>query len=94
MIYLKWTASELATLDLRALYTEVDDDGWVQRELGIDFDGFISHLLIPSAREPGWFGAARLSVSMLNSNVSKAEFDTLWNSGVRARGGPGRRWNV
>ena len=29
MIYLKWTQSELATLDMDALYTEVDDDGWV-----------------------------------------------------------------
>jgi hypothetical protein len=31
MIYLKWTRSELATLEMDALYTEVDDDGWVQR---------------------------------------------------------------
>ena len=35
MFYLKWTPSELATLRAGALYTEVDEDGWVQRELGI-----------------------------------------------------------
>jgi hypothetical protein len=87
MFYLKWTASELATLDLRALYTEVDDDGWVQRELGIDSEGLIAHLLIPSTVDPGWFGAARLSLSMLSSNISKAEFDELWDSGVGSLGG-------
>ena len=30
MFYLKWTPSELATLRAGALYTEVDEDGWVQ----------------------------------------------------------------
>jgi hypothetical protein len=82
MVYLKWTASELATLEMRALYTEVDEDGWVQRELGVDFDGSVTHQLIPSDARPGWFGVARLSLSMLDSNVSKAEFDTLWEAGA------------
>lgn len=82
MVYVKWTATELATLDMRALYTEVDEDGWVQRELGIDFDGLVTHVLVPSTVTPGWFGAARLSQSMLSSNVTKAEFDTLWKSGI------------
>ena len=48
MFYLKWTPSELATLRAGALYTEVDEDGWVQRELGIGDDGLITHQLIPS----------------------------------------------
>ena len=82
MIYLKWTRSELATLKMRALYTEVDEDGWVQRELGVNDDGLIAHQLIPSNGEPGWFGLARLSLLMLTSNVSKAEFESLWNAGA------------
>jgi hypothetical protein len=81
MIYLKWTASELATLQLGALYTEVDEDGWVQRELGVGADGLITHQLIPSNSRPGWFGLARLSAPMLTSNVSKAEFESLWHAG-------------
>ena len=80
MFYLKWTPSELATLDMRALYTEVDEDGWVQREVGIGADGLVSHQLTPTTAEPGWFGLTRLSLVMLNSNVSKAEFEALWDA--------------
>jgi hypothetical protein len=81
MIYLKWTSTELATLPMRALYMEVDEDGWVQRELGVDEEGLITHQLVPNDREPGWFGLARLSLLMLSSNVSKAEFESLWDAG-------------
>jgi len=81
MIYLKWTQCELATLEMDALYTEVDDDGWVQREVGVASDGLVIHHLIPTGAAPGWFGLARLSFLMLNSNVSKAEFDELWAAG-------------
>jgi hypothetical protein len=80
MFYLKWTRSELATLEMRALYTEVDEDGWVQREVGIDGDGRVQHQLTPTSTDPGWFGLARLSLFMLSSNVSKAEFEALWNA--------------
>jgi hypothetical protein len=82
MIYLKWTPSELATLQVGALYTEVDEDGWVQRELGIGDDGLITHQLVPSDSRPGWFGLARLSLIMLTSNVTKAEFESLWHAGA------------
>ena len=78
MVYLKWTASDLVTLELRELYTEVDEDGWVQRELGIDFDGYVAHQLVPTTATPGWFGAARLSEAMLGDQISKAVFDSLW----------------
>ncbi|MBN1238480.1 MAG: hypothetical protein JXB36_08250 [Gammaproteobacteria bacterium] len=80
MVYLKWTASDLVTLELRELYTEVDDDGWVQRELGVDFDGYVTHQLVPTSARPGWFGIARLSNAMLGDQVSKAEFDSLWEA--------------
>ena len=81
MIYLKWTPSELATLRAGALYTEIDEDGWVQRELGIGDDGLITHQLVPCNARPGWFGLARLSLVMLTSNVTKAEFESLWHAG-------------
>ena len=82
MHYLKWTRSELATLTMPALYTEVDDDGWVQREFAIDDDGTVAEMLVPSTRRPGWFGLARLSAAMLESNVTQAEFESLWQAGV------------
>ncbi len=81
MVYLKWTSEDLATLRAGALYTEVDEDGWVQRELGIGEDGLVTHQLVPSNGEPGWFGLARLSLVMLTSNVTKAEFESLWHAG-------------
>jgi hypothetical protein len=64
------------------LYTEVDEDGWVQRELGIGDDGLITHQLVPSDARPGWFGLVRLSFAMLDSNVTKAEFESLWHAGA------------
>lgn len=82
MIYMKWTRSELATLKMPALYTEVDEDGWVQRELVVSDDGTVAEQLVPSINRPGWFGLARLSLPMLESNVTKAEFETLWQSGT------------
>jgi hypothetical protein len=82
MIYFKWTQSELATLKMPALYTEVDEDGWVQREFAVADDGSVADQLIPSHNRPGWFGLARLSLPMLQSNVSKAEFESLWQSGI------------
>ena len=48
MYYLKWTPSELATLRAGARSTEVDEDGWVQRELGIGAHGLITHQLVPT----------------------------------------------
>ena len=85
MIYLKWTRSELATLDMNALYTEVDDDGWVQREVGIGDNGLVIHHLTPSTGRPGWFGLARLSGLMLSSNVSQREFEAFWDAIPLAR---------
>jgi len=82
MHYLKWTRSELATLTRHALYTEVDEDGWVQREFAIDDDGTVAEMLVPSTKRPGWFGLARLSAAMLESNVTQAEFESLWQTGV------------
>jgi hypothetical protein len=53
----------------------------VQRELSIGKDGLVDPL-VPSEASPGWFGLTRLSLIMLESNVSKAEFETLWDEGL------------
>jgi hypothetical protein len=87
MIYMKWTPDELATLEHPALYTEVDEDGWVQRELSVGTDGLVNHQLVPNSTRPGWFGLARLSRLMLESNVTKAEFESLWDAGARKQCG-------
>ncbi|HEX7080951.1 MAG TPA: hypothetical protein VF329_08060 [Gammaproteobacteria bacterium] len=88
MVYLKWTTTELATLEMSALYTEVDEDGWVQREVGVDDEGLVTHQLTPTRTHPGWFGITRLAPLMLSSNVSRAEFERLWDAG--REGGAGR----
>jgi hypothetical protein len=84
MIYLKWTQAELATLEMPALYTEVDEDGFVQRELMIDDDGSVAEQLVPTHSQPGWFGLTRLSFAMLASNVTREEFESLWRAGPAA----------
>lgn len=87
MIYMKWTPTELATLKMSTLYTEVDEDGWVQRELTLASDGSVADQLVPSRARPGWFGLTRLSRVMLENNVTKAEFESLWDAGTgRSRG--------
>lgn len=48
MVYLKWTRGELVTLEMDALYTEIDDDGWVHREVGISANGQVIHPLTPT----------------------------------------------
>ncbi len=85
MIYLKWTRGDLATLEHAALYTEIDEDGWVQRELGVAANGAVTHQIEPSSERPGWFGLSRLSPVMLSSNVTRHEFETLWRAGQRER---------
>ncbi len=79
MFYLKWTRQDLESLSMDALYTEVDADGWVQRELGLAPDGLVVHQLAVAGTQAGWFGLARLSRVMLTSNVSKDEFEALWD---------------
>jgi hypothetical protein len=78
MIYLKWTSAELATLRDDALYTEIDEDGWVQREVALTPAGAVSHQAIPSLEQPGWFGLSRLSLPMLESNITRSEFERIW----------------
>ena len=80
MFYLKWTRRELECLSMEALYTEVDADGWVQRELGLADGGLVVHQLSVTETQAGWFGLARLSSVMLSSNVSKDEFEALWDA--------------
>ena len=80
MFYLRWTRRDLESLTMDALYTEVDADGWVHRELGFAPDGLVVHQLVVAGKQAGWFGLARLSKLMLNSNVTKDEFEALWDA--------------
>ena len=81
MVYMKWTTDEFLTLESSVLYTEVDDDGWVQRELTIAADGSVEERLVPSVQQPGWFGLARLSGVMLEDHVTRDEFESMWQGG-------------
>ena len=82
MIYMKWTTDEFVSLNTSVLYTEVDEDGWVQRELTKRSDGTVADRLVPTSKRPGWFGLTRLSRVMLEDNVTKAEFESLWQAGT------------
>jgi hypothetical protein len=60
----------------------VDIGGTKTEAVAVADDGSVANQLIPSHKRPGWFGLARLSFPMLESNVSKAEFESLWQAGI------------
>ena len=80
MYYFRWTQCDLETLRMHALYTEIDADGWVQREVGIAENGAIIHQAPSVAGERGLFDLARIATEILRSNISEAEFESLWET--------------
>ena len=85
MFYFKWNEDDLQGLQsvtgMVLLYTEVDSDGNILREIGLDKSGRILHKF-PSNSYPhgkyGLFDNQRVKVPDLQSTAIKEEFDKLW----------------
>ncbi len=85
MLYIKWTEQDIAELSafdkIYFLYTEIDDDGNVRKEIGIDNHGNIIHKS-PSTKYPygeyGIFDNQKVAISDRKSDLSKDEFYKLW----------------
>lgn len=80
MIYLKWTQDEAEfPQSIRVVYTEVDAEGRVHREIGVDRSGAVVHKK-PSAAYPngrdGFF--YRIDLPSVASSIAQAEFEKLW----------------
>lgn len=87
MLYIKWTERDIVELSaftkITILYTEINDDGQVNKEIGLNSDGEIIHKC-PSTEYPfgeyGIFDNQKVTISDLKSNFSKDEFYQFWGS--------------
>ena len=87
MLYIKWTEQDIAELsafdEIAILYTEIDNEGDVHKEIGLNNDGKLIHKS-PSAGYPygeyGIFDNQKVAISDRRSNFSKEEFYKLWES--------------
>jgi hypothetical protein len=82
MIYLKWDSSTFLGLEkvegMQAMYTEVDDNGVVRREVGLDRAGRVVHRF-PSAGRLGERGLFDLvPVTAGKANMNEREFSAIW----------------
>lgn len=89
MIYIKWTEQDIAKLnafdEISVLYTAIDSEGNVQKEIGLNNEGKAVHKS-PSNNYPygkyGIFDNQKVILSNDNTNITEEEFENLWaNSG-------------
>jgi len=87
MLYIRWTEQDIAELsafsEITILYTEINDEGEVLKEIGLNNEGKIIHKS-PSTGYPygeyGIFDNQKVAISGRKSNFSKDEFYQLWES--------------
>ncbi|MFH2043998.1 MAG: hypothetical protein ABIK92_02505 [Pseudomonadota bacterium] len=87
MFYLKWTEPDIADLGafdkMVVLYTEIDNEGIVHKEIGLDNAGKVIHKS-PSSHyrygEYGIFDNQKVALPNEKANLTKEEFDRLWES--------------
>ena len=85
MFYLKWTENDITNLSqnssLKVLLTEVDSDGNVKREVGVDENENIVHKAPTEKDNYGLFDNQPIDTASLRNDCSKEEFEELWNRG-------------
>lgn len=85
MYYIKWTPDDIKGMEdegITALYTEIDSDGNVCREIGLDNLGRIVHMCPADSFRLGTYGLfdnQRVDISQRPSNITHEEFERLWN---------------
>ena len=96
MLYVKWGEHNIKGLEskdgISILYTEIDDEGTVSREIGLDSNGDVVHKAPTDRDKYGIFDIQKVDVSRYTNGIDPAEFDKLWNSSsaeskVEDRGG-------
>lgn len=72
--------------ELKKLYVEVNDDGRIFREVGINQNGKIVHKYPSETFEFGDYGIFDLNTieSNTKSDIDIKEFEQIWNSYVRS----------
>lgn len=82
MLYLRWTEQDIADLgkfhNIAVLYTAIDTEGNVKKEIGLDKNGKVVHRAPSSSSNYGIFDNQRVIISSGQAKVSKEVFDNLW----------------
>ncbi len=87
MFYCKWNESNICGLNsnfgISILFTEIDDEGSVKREVGIDKSNKVVHMFPSGSFSYGVYGIfnnEKVGISRLRSDISKVDFEELWES--------------
>jgi hypothetical protein len=81
---LMWTEADITGLErdgMSRIITEVDEDGFVTRELGFDGDGALVHRHPgePSRAKYGYFDLAKIAPAD-TADMDAEEFERLWSA--------------
>jgi hypothetical protein len=83
MEYLRWSEEEVANLrkhrNIHLILLEVDDEGVVTREIGLNETGDIVHAFPTVEDQRGLFDMTPIDLTHVRSNLSSAEFEFHWD---------------
>lgn len=82
MIYIKWTNDDingLEKLGIFLLWTEVDENGFVTRELGFNNDGFVVHKCPHGSKLFGLFDNQAVVLTRDKDCIEPEKFNEIWN---------------
>jgi hypothetical protein len=86
MNYCKWNMDEIKGLEsisgIVVLYTEVNRDGSVSREIGIDKSGRVVHKFPSTAFQQGEYGIfdnQKVEISQNTPTITRTEFEKAWS---------------
>lgn len=85
MYYCKWTEDDIEKLSedegIIILYTEIDLDGSVRREIGLNKEGKVIHKCPSKLYRYGTYGLfdnQKVIITGTRSLITKEEFEKLW----------------
>ena len=85
MFYIRWTETDIERLSKRTrihiLLTEIDSDGEVRREIGLDENLNVVHRSPTEAEPYGLFDNQLIEIAGPRNDLTKEEFEKLWRSG-------------
>jgi hypothetical protein len=86
MLYLKWTKKDgdisILNLDICMLFTEVDENGRVTREIGLNNVNEVIYKCPSEMEQYGVFDLSRIEVHGKSNDISKEKFELLWEKQI------------
>ncbi|MCP3685585.1 MAG: hypothetical protein GY861_23285 [bacterium] len=79
MFYIEWMEKEIEGLGMYRLITEVNPNGTVLREVGLDTSGNVIHKTPTAQKNYGLFDLQKIETNNLHSTLSTEEFEKLWH---------------